>query len=171
MAQVTLKGNPVPLEGSIPKPGDKAPDFKVAKQDLSDISLKDLAGKVKILVAVPSLDTPVCAIETKKFNEKVAKENGITTLIISGDLPFAMKRFCSTEGINSENLITGSQFKDFSFSKNYGTHISDGPLAGLSARAVFVVDKDDVVRYTELVPEIGSEPNYDTVLAEAKKLV
>ncbi|MDF3820425.1 thiol peroxidase [Leptospira sp. 96542] len=171
MAQVTLKGNPVPLEGNLPKIGDKAPDFKIAKQDLGDLSLGDLTGKVKILVAVPSLDTSVCAIETKKFNEKAATEKEITTIIVSGDLPFAMKRFCSTEGINSENLITGSQFRDFSFSKNYGTHIAAGPLAGLSARAVFVLDKSDVVRYVELVPEIGNEPNYETILAEAKKLV
>ncbi|TGN18919.1 thiol peroxidase [Leptospira idonii] len=170
MASVTLKGNPISLEGNLPQAGDKAPDFKVAKQDLSEISLKDLSGKVKILVAVPSLDTPVCAIETKKFNEKVAKESAITTLIISGDLPFAMKRFCATEGIQSENLITGSQFKDFSFSKNYGVHIASGPLSGLAARAVFVVDKSDVIRYVELVPEIASEPNYETILAEAKKL-
>ncbi len=170
MASVKLKGNLISLEGNLPQAGDKAPDFKVAKQDLSEISLKDLSGKVKILVAVPSLDTPVCAIETKKFNEKAAKESAITTLIISGDLPFAMKRFCATEGIQSENLITGSQFKDFSFSKNYGVHIASGPLSGLAARAVFVVDKSDVIRYVELVPEIASEPNYETILAEAKKL-
>ncbi|MCZ8343686.1 MAG: thiol peroxidase [Leptospira sp.] len=171
MASVTLKGNPVPLEGELPKVGDKAPDFKVAKQDLGEVSLKDFTGKVKILVAVPSLDTSVCAIETKKFNEKVAKETEIVTLIVSGDLPFAMKRFCSTEGIDSPSLVTGSQYKDFSFSKNYGTHIAGGPLAGLSARAVFVVDKSDTIRYVELVPEIGSEPNYDTILAEARKLI
>lgn len=170
MAQVTLKGNPVPLEGNLPKVGDKAPDFKLIKQDLSEIGLKDFSGKVKILVAVPSLDTAVCALETKKFNEKAAKEEGIATIIVSGDLPFAMKRFCSTEGIDSPNLITGSQFKDFSFSKNYGTHIAAGPLAGLSARAVFVLDGNDTVRYVELVPEIGQEPNYDTILSEAKKL-
>ncbi|WP_411823722.1 thiol peroxidase [Leptospira sp. 'Mane'] len=171
MASVTLKGNPITLEGNLPKAGDKAPDFHVTTQDLSDLSLKDFAGKVKIFVAVPSLDTAVCAIEAKKFNDKVSKEADITTLIISGDLPFAMKRFCSTEGISSPNFITGSQFRNFSFSKNYGTHISSGPLSGLSARAVFVVDKSDVIRHVELVPEIGSEPNYETVLAEAKKLI
>ncbi|TGL62250.1 thiol peroxidase [Leptospira ognonensis] len=170
MSSVTLKGSPISLEGNMPKAGDKAPDFKVTKQDLSEISLKDMSGQVKILVSVPSLDTAVCAIETKKFNEKAAKEEAITTLIISGDLPFAMKRFCTTEGIDSANLVTGSQFKDFSFSKNYGVHMSSGPLAGLAARAVFVVDKQDVVRYVELVPEIASEPNYDAILAEAKKL-
>ncbi|MDZ4726017.1 MAG: thiol peroxidase [Leptospira sp.] len=170
MSSVTLKGSPVSLEGNMPKAGEKAPDFKVTKQDLSEISLKDFSGKVKILVSVPSLDTAVCALETKKFNERAAKESDITTLIISGDLPFAMKRFCSTEGIESNNLVTGSQFKDFSFSKNYGVHISSGPLTGLAARAVFVLDKSDVVRYVELVPEIASEPNYDTILAEAKKL-
>ncbi|GBF50864.1 thiol peroxidase [Leptospira ryugenii] len=170
MASVTLKGSPIELEGSIPKAGDKAPDFKITKQDLSELSLKDLSGKVKILVSVPSLDTAVCAIETKKFNEKAAKEADIATIIVSGDLPFAMKRFCTTEGIDSPNLITGSQFKDFSFSKSYGVHMSSGPLAGLAARAVFVVDQSDVVRYVELVPEIAKEPNYETILAEAKKL-
>ncbi|TGK22957.1 thiol peroxidase [Leptospira stimsonii] len=167
MAQVTLKGNPVPLEGKIPAPGDKAPEFKAIKQDLSEFGLKDYAGKVKILVAVPSLDTAVCALETKAFNEKAANLNGISTLIISGDLPFAMKRFCSTEGIDSPNLVTGSQYRDFSFSKAYGTHIAEGPLKGLSARAVFVVDKNDVVRYVELVPEIGSEPNYTAAIEAA----
>ncbi|PJZ54233.1 thiol peroxidase [Leptospira adleri] len=167
MAQVTLKGSPVPLEGNIPAAGDKAPEFKAVRQDLSEFGLKDYEGKVKILVAVPSLDTSVCAIETKVFNEKAANLNGISTLIISGDLPFAMKRFCSTEGIDSPNLVTGSQYRDFSFSKAYGTHIAGGPLKGLSARAVFVVDKNDVIRYVELVPEIGSEPNYAAALAAA----
>ncbi|QDK21741.1 thiol peroxidase [Leptospira weilii] len=168
MAQVTLKGNQVSLEGKIPAPGDKAPDFKAIKQDLAEFGLKDYSGKVKILVAVPSLDTSVCALETRVFNEKAAGLSGITTLIISGDLPFAMKRFCSTEGINSPNLVTGSQFRDFSFSKAYGTHIADGPLKGLSARAVFVVDKSDTVRYVELVSEIGSEPNYEAALTAAQ---
>ncbi|MCZ8156599.1 MAG: thiol peroxidase [Leptospira sp.] len=171
MSSVTLKGSPISLEGKLPQEGDKAPNFSVVKQDLSEISLKDLSGKVKILVSVPSLDTAVCAIETKKFNERAAQETGITTVIVSGDLPFAMKRFCSVEGITSSNLVTGSQYKDFSFSKNYGVHMSSGPLAGLAARAVFVVDKDDVVRYVELVPEIGKEPEYDKILEEAKKLV
>lgn len=171
MAQVTLKGNPIPLAGEMPTVGSKAPDFKLIKQDLSEVTLSSFSGKVKILVAVPSLDTSVCAIETKKFNDKAAQETEIVTLVISGDLPFAMKRFCSTEGINSPNLITVSQFRDFSFSKPYGVHMSGGPLAGLAARAVFVLDKEDVVRYVELVPEIGQEPNYDTVIAEAKKLV
>ncbi|PKA03200.1 thiol peroxidase [Leptospira ellisii] len=167
MAQVTLKGNPIPLEGKIPAPGDKAPEFKAVKQDLSEFGLKDYAGKVKIIVAVPSLDTSVCAIETKTFNEKAAGLSGIATLIISGDLPFAMKRFCSTEGIDSPNLVTGSQYRDFSFSKAYGTHIAEGPLKGLSARAVFVVYINDTVRYVELVPEIGSEPNYAAALTAA----
>ncbi|OOV40937.1 lipid hydroperoxide peroxidase [Leptospira kirschneri serovar Pomona] len=167
MTKVTLKGNPVQLEGKIPSPGDKAPDFKAIKQDLSEFSLKDYAGKVKILVAVPSLDTSVCALETKAFNEKAAGMSNVTTLVISGDLPFAMGRFCTTEGINSPNLITGSQYRDFSFSKAYGTHIADGPLKGLSARAVFVLDKSDTVRYVEIVPEITTEPNYTAAIAAA----
>lgn len=171
MATVTLKGNTVNLEGKMPSVGDKAPDFKVIKQDLSEVTLGSFQGKVKILVAVPSLDTATCALETKKFNEKAAALSGAVTLIISGDLPFAMKRFCSTEGINSEALVTGSQFRDFSFSKAYGTHIADGGLKGLSARAVFVVDKNDKISYVELVPEIASEPEYDKVMAAAKSLL
>lgn len=169
--KVTLKGNPVSLEGDVPEVGSKAPDFLLAKQDLSDVSLKDFQGKVKILVAVPSLDTAVCAIETKKFYDKVGNDSRIVALVISGDLPFAMKRFCSVEGIQSDSLVTASQFRNFSFSKAYGTHIADGNLQGLSARAVFVLDKQDIVRYVEVVPEIASEPNYDAILARAKELV
>lgn len=171
MANVTLKGNPVPLEGSLAKVGDKAPDFVGIGKDLSPKSLKDFGKKVKILVGVPSLDTSVCALETKKFHERAAKMDGIITVVVSGDLPFAMNRFCTTEGIESPNLVTLSQFRDFSFSKAYGTHIADGGLKGLSARAVFVVDQNDTVRYAELVPEIASEPNYEAAISEAKKLL
>ncbi len=166
MAQVTLKGNPINLEGSMPGVGDAAPDFKVVKDDMSVVSLKDFAGKTKILVAVPSLDTPVCQKETREFNQKAASLDNTEVIVVSGDLPFAMKRFCSTEGI--DRVTVGSQYRDFSFSKAYGTHLADGPLAGLSARAVFVVDKDDKVKYVELVPEIAEEPKYDQVLEAAK---
>lgn len=168
MAQVTLKGNPFQLAGEMPKVGDAAPDFKIIKSDLSEASLKDFAGKNKILVAVPSLDTPVCQKETREFNEKASSLKDTAVIIISGDLPFAMKRFCATEGL--EEVVTGSQFRDFSFSKAYGTHLAEGPLAGLSARAVFVVDKNDKVTYSELVPEIAEEPKYDAVLDAVAKL-
>ena len=168
MAQVTLKGNPFQLAGEMPKVGDAAPDFKVVKDDLSEVGLKDFAGKNKILVAVPSLDTPVCQKETREFNAKASSLKDTAVIVISGDLPFAMKRFCSTEGLS--DVVTGSQFRDFSFSKAYGTHLAEGPLAGLSARAVFVVDKNDKVVYSELVPEIGQEPEYDKILDAASKL-
>ncbi|EPG73352.1 putative thiol peroxidase [Leptospira fainei serovar Hurstbridge str. BUT 6] len=171
MANVTLKGSPVQLEGKLVQVGDKAPDFAGTAKDLSSKSLKDFADKVKILVGVPSLDTSVCALETKKFHERAAKLDGIVTIVISGDLPFAMNRFCTTEGIDSPNLVTLSQFRDFSFSKAFGTHIADGGLKGLSARAVFVLDKNNTVKYAELVPEIASEPNYEAAVAEAKKLI
>lgn len=171
MASVTLKGNPVQLEGKLLEVGEKAPDFTGIGKDLSPKSLKDYSGKVKILVGVPSLDTSVCALETKKFHERAAKLDGIVTLVVSGDLPFAMNRFCTTEGLDSPNLVTLSQFRDFSFSKAYGTHIADGGLKGLSARAVFVVDKNDTIQYAELVPEIASEPNYEAAVNAAKKLV
>ncbi|MEQ9367170.1 MAG: thiol peroxidase [Leptospirales bacterium] len=168
MAQVTLKGNPFQLAGEMPKVGDAAPDFKVIKDDMSEVSLKDFAGKNKVLVAVPSLDTPVCQKETREFNEKASAMKDTAVIVVSGDLPFAMKRFCSTEGLS--NVVTGSQFRDFNFSKAYGTHLAEGPLAGLSARAVFVVDKNDKVVYSELVPEIAEEPKYDQVLDAVSKL-
>ncbi|PJZ68469.1 lipid hydroperoxide peroxidase [Leptospira perolatii] len=171
MASVTLKGNSVQLEGNLPSLNSKAPMFSGIAQDLKTMNLSDFTGKVKILVGVPSLDTSVCAMETKKFHERAAKMDGVVTVVISGDLPFAMKRFCTMEGINSPNLVTLSQYRDFSFSKAYGTHIADGGMKGLSARAVFVLDKNDTIRYVELVPEIASEPNYEAAIGEAKKLL
>ena len=121
MATVTLKGNTLQLEGEMPAVGAKAPDFKVVKDDLSEVGLKDFAGKVKVLVAVPSLDTAVCQKETRTFNEKAASINDTVVLVISGDLPFAMKRFCSTEGL--ANVVPGSQFRDMGFSKAYGNRL------------------------------------------------
>ena len=168
MAQVTLKGNPVNLEGQIPQAGQNAPDFTVIKDDLSTASLKDFGDKVKVLVAVPSLDTGVCAKETREFNQRANDLSNAVVLVVSGDLPFAMKRFCETEGL--QNVVTGSQFRDFNFSKAYGTHIADGGLKGLSARAVFVVGPDNKITYSELVPEITQEPNYDAVLSAVKQL-
>ncbi len=167
MATTNFKGNPLALEGNFPSVGAKAPDFKVLLQDLSEANLATYAGKVKVLMAVPSLDTPTCAKETREFNVKLSAMKDVVGLVVSSDLPFAQKRFCAAEGI--ENVVTGSQFRDFNFSKAYGTHIPTGPLTGLSARAVFVVDKNDVITYTELVPEVGAEPDYEKALEAVKK--
>ncbi len=169
MASVTLKGNPINLSGSMPGVGDAAPDFKIVKNDMSEAGLNDFEGKVKVLVGVPSLDTPVCAKETKEFNEKMGTLGDAVVVVISGDLPFAMKRYCAAEGV--DNVVTGSQYRDMSFSKAYGVHMADGPLQDLVARSIFVVGKDNKVAYSELVPEIAQEPDYDAALDAVKKLV
>lgn len=169
MATVTHKGNTIRLDGNLPAVGQKAPDFKVVKDDLSEVGLDAFAGKVKVLVALPSLDTPVCQKETREFNQKLGEMKDTVVLVVSGDLPFAMKRFCTTEGL--KNVVTGSQFRDMGFSHSYGTFITEGALKGLSARAVFVVDKDNTVQHVELVPDIGGEPDYDKTAEAVKKLV
>lgn len=169
MATVNHKGNTFKLAGDLPAAGSQAPDFKVILQDLSEATLASYAGKTKVLLAVPSLDTPTCQKETREFNVKMSEFKDTITLVVSSDLPFAQKRFCAAEGI--ETVVTGSQFRDFNFGNTYGTQIMEGPLAGLSARAVFVVDKNNKITYTELVPEVGEEPNYDKVIEEVKKIV
>ncbi len=169
MTQVTLKGNPTRIKGDLPSPGSTAPDFKFVKTDLSDSSLYAEGSKVKVIIAVPSLDTRVCALETRQFNQKIASKTNVTGVVVSKDLPFAMRRFCETEGI--ENIVSASDFRYNEFSQKYNTEIVDGPMKGLSARAVFVVDGDNVIRYTELVPEIGEEPDYAKVMAEVDKLL
>jgi len=166
MASVTLRGNPFDLKGNLPKVGDKAPDFTLVKSDLSAVSLKDLAGKKKVIVTVPSLDTPVCQTETRKFNEKASALGDVAVLIVSSDLPFAQKRFCETEGIKS--VTAASDVRDRGFGQRYGVELAGGPLQGVMARAVFVLGADDKVQYTELVPEIAQEPNYDAALAALK---
>jgi thioredoxin-dependent peroxiredoxin len=166
MATVTLKGNPIHTNGDLPAAGAPAPDFKLTGTDLKDVSLADYKGKKKILNIVPSLDTPTCATSTRKFNESGGKLPNTVVLVISADLPFAMKRFCTTEGLS--NVVSLSMIRGKGFAKTYGVLIEDGPLAGLSARAVVVVDEKDKVVYRELVPEIGQEPNYDAALAAAK---
>ena len=166
MATVTLKGNPIHTNGDLPAAGAPAPDFKLTGTDLKDVSLADYKGKKKILNIVPSLDTPTCATSTRKFNESGGKLPNTVVLVISADLPFAMKRFCTTEGLS--NVVSLSMIRGKGFAKTYGVLIEDGPLAGLSARAVVVVDENDKVLYRELVPEIGQEPNYDAALAAAK---
>jgi len=166
MATVTLKGNPIHTNGDLPAAGAAAPDFKLTGVDLKDVSLADYKGKKKILNIVPSLDTPTCATSTRKFNETGGKLPNTVVLVISADLPFAMKRFCTTEGL--ANVVSLSMIRGKGFAKDYGVLLQDGPLAGLSARAVVVVDENDKVVYRELVPEIGQEPNYDAALAAAK---
>ncbi len=166
MASVTLRGNPCNLSGSMPNVGEAAPDFELTKSDLSSVSLAELAGKTKVLVIVPSLDTPVCQTETRKFNEQAGSLPDTEVLVISSDLPFAQKRFCETEDLSS--VTAASDVRDRGFGERYGVAIADGPLKGVTARAVFVVDGDNKVTYAELVPEIGQEPDYDAALAAAK---
>jgi len=166
MATVTFKGNPVEVAGSFPKKGDKAPAFTLVGTDLKDISLTDFAGKRKVLNIVPSLDTPVCATSTRKFNEEAGGLTDTAVLVISADLPFASGRFCSTEGL--ENVVPLSTLRNREFLKDYGVEIASGPLVGVTARGVLVLDKDDKVIHSELVPEIGQEPDYAAALAVLK---
>ena len=166
MATVTLKGNPIDVAGSFPQKGQKAPAFKLVAKDLTDVSLAAYAGKRKVLNIVPSLDTAVCATSTRKFNEKVGSLANTVVLVISADLPFAAGRFCSTEGLN--NVVTLSTLRGREFMKAYGVEITSGPLAGVTARGVVVLDENDTVLHAELVPEIAQEPNYDAALAALK---
>lgn len=165
MAQVTLKGNPIHTIGELPKVGSQAPDFKLTTCDLKDVTLADFRGKKKLLNILPSIDTPVCAISTKKLNEHVKNSND-EVLIISADLPFAQARFCSDENLGSVTSL--SMMHDRNFAKDYGTLITDGPLAGISARAMLVLDENNKVIYSQLVPEIGDEPDYEKALAAMK---
>ncbi|EKE75671.1 thiol peroxidase [Gallaecimonas xiamenensis] len=163
MATVTLKGNPVSVDGSLPQVGQAAPAFKLVAGDLADLSLGDFAGKRKILNIFPSVDTPTCATSVRKFNEKAASLANTVVLCISADLPFAQGRFCGAEGI--EGVVNLSTLRGREFLKDYGVAISDGPLAGLAARAVVVLDEHDKVLHSELVAEIADEPNYEAALA------
>ncbi|MDD2929717.1 MAG: thiol peroxidase [Sideroxydans sp.] len=160
---VTLGGAPVTLFGSFPVVGQQAPDFSLVDKDLKDISLKDFAGKRKVLNIVPSLDTAVCATSTRKFNEAAGKLNNTVVLVISADLPFAMSRFCVAEGL--ENVVTLSLMRGRDFMRNYGVKIADTALAGVTARAVLVLDDQDKIIHAELVDDITHEPNYDAALA------
>lgn len=163
MATITLKGNPVQTNGELPAIGSSAPDFVLVNKELSNVSLADYAGKKKLLNIVPSLDTGVCATSTIKFNQAMAGKGDAVALVISADLPFAMSRFCGAEGI--ENVISLSMMRSKNFAKDFGVLITDGPLEGICARAVVVLDEDNKVIYTQLVPEIGEEPDYDAALA------
>ena len=166
MAQITLEGNAINTNGELPAIGNSAPDFSLTKSDLSDVGLGDFAGKKKLLNIVPSLDTGVCATSTRTFNQRAAEINNTVVLVISADLPFAMQRFCETEGI--QNVTSLSMMRSQEFARDYGVLLLDGPLAGITARAVVVLSENNTVLYTELVPEITQEPNYDAALAALK---
>ena len=166
MAKITFKGSPVATSGELPKVGAAAPAFTLTKNDLSSIANKDVAGKNVVLNIFPSIDTGVCATSVRKFNEKAAALPNTVVLCVSKDLPFAMKRFCGAEGI--EKVTTASAFRGPDFGKDYGVTMTDGPLAGLFARSIVVIDKNGKVTHTELVPEIAQEPNYDQALAAVR---
>ncbi len=166
MATVTFKGNPIDVAGSFPKAGQGAPGFTLVGKDLKDVSLRDFAGRRKVLNIVPSLDTSVCATSTRKFNEKAGGLTNTVVLVISADLPFASSRFCAAEGLN--NVVTLSTMRGQQFMRDYGVAIASGPLAGVCARGVVVLDEKDKVLHSELVPEIAQEPNYDAALAALK---
>jgi thiol peroxidase len=167
MAQVKFKGNPVTTAGSLPAVGQAAPNFTLTKTDLSDVSLKDFAGKKLVLNIFPSIDTPVCAASTRKFNEELNKLENTAVVCASRDLPFALNRFCGAEGL--KNVIPASELRNTSFSDAYGVKVTAGPLAGLFSRAVVVVDEKGKVVYTEQVAEITQEPNYQAAIDALKK--
>jgi thiol peroxidase len=162
MAQITFQGNPINTSGELPQVGDKAPDFILVDSQLNDISLSNFKNMYKVLNIVPSLDTPVCQKSTKVFNEKINSIQGAVVLTISADLPFAMERFCSSESLTLIKSL--SMMRSRNFAKDYGVLITDGPLKGITARAIVVIDKDDNIIHTELVNEIANEPNYENAM-------
>ncbi len=163
MAEITLEGNPIHTNGDLPAVGSKAPDFNLVAADLSDVTLENYSGKKKLLNIVPSLDTGICATSTTKFNQAIESKANAVALVISADLPFAQGRFCSTEGL--KNVVSLSMMRNRNFAKDYGMLITDGPLAGICGRAVVVLDENNQVIYTQLVPEIAQEPDYEAALA------
>jgi thiol peroxidase len=163
MAKITLKGNPFKTVGELPATGSAAPNFSVTKTDLSETTLADFKGKNLILNIFPSIDTGTCAASVRQFNKDATKLENTIVLAVSKDLPFAHKRFCEAEGI--ENVVTSSEFRNTAFSDNYKVTIADGPLAGLLSRCIVVVNPEGKVIYTEQVPEIVDEPNYEKALA------
>ena len=162
MAKITFKGSTVNTSGELPKVGEKAPDFTLLNRDLEEVNLTDFKGKNVVLNIFPSLDTGVCAASVRKFNKEAASLDNTVVLGISADLPFAADRFCSAEGI--ENVITLSVFRDEYFAKNYCVSLVDGPLKGLTARAVVIVKPEGKVIYNQLVPEITEEPDYNSAI-------
>lgn len=161
MATVTLKGTPCHLDGQLPRVGDQAPHFKLTNSKLEDVSLEAWRGRKKLVSVFPSIDTPVCAISTRKFNDYARDHHDAVMLMVSADLPFAQARFCGNEDL--ENVHTLSTMRS-SFAVDYGLALKDGPLAGLTARAVLVLDENDHVRHVELVGEIADEPDYEAAI-------
>jgi thiol peroxidase len=166
MAKVTLKGNEVNTNSDIVEVGSSAPNFVLVDSELNDVNLENFSGKNKILSIVPSLDTPVCQKSTKIFNEKVNDLDDTVMLIISSDLPFAMKRFCTSESL--ENVIPVSMMRSRNFAKDYGVLLIDGPLSGITTRAIVTISKDNKILHSELVSEIADEPNYQAALDSIK---
>ncbi len=164
MATITLQGTEIHTSGDLPAVGESAPELNLVDAELNNVSLSTYAGKKKLLSIVPSLDTPVCAISTKKFNDAAKDKSDAVFLMISADLPFAMSRFCTAEG--ADNVIPLSMMRSRNFAKDYGVLIEDGPLAGITARAVLVLDENDKVIHSELVPEIAQEPDYESALGK-----
>ncbi|MDD4019611.1 MAG: thiol peroxidase [Kiritimatiellae bacterium] len=167
MAQVTFKGNPVKTVGNLPTVGAKAPAFSLAGRDLSDVGLAEYAGKTVVLNIFPSIDTPVCAASVRRFNAEAAALGNTVVLCVSADLPFAQGRFCTVEGL--EKVLPLSVFRSPSFGKDYGVTLAEGPLRGLLARAVVIIDAAGSIRYTELVAEIAQEPDYEAALGALAK--
>ena len=163
MSQVTLQGNPVEVGGRFLEAGQSAPDFKLTAGDLSEKTLADFAGKRKILNIFPSVDTGVCATSVRKFNAEASALNNTVVLCISADLPFAQARFCGAEGL--DKVVTLSTMRGAAFLQDYGVAFATGPLVGLTARAVIVLDEQDQVLHSELVPEVAQEPDYAAALA------
>lgn len=163
MSQVTLKGQPIQVDGPFPAKGAQAPAFTLVGKDLSDVALASFAGKRKVLNIFPSVDTPTCATSVRKFNVEASKLANTVVLCVSADLPFAQKRFCGAEGL--ENVVNLSTMRGADFLANYGVAIASGPLAGLAARAVVVLDEHDQVLHSQLVGEIADEPDYAAAVA------
>ena len=164
MATVTLHGNEVHLEGTLPEVGSTAPDFTLVDRDLNEVTLGTFGDARKLISILPSLDTPVCAKASVQFNQEAQKiDDKSVVLVVSSDMPFAMTRFCTDQG--ADRLITLSMMRNRDFARDYGVLIAEGPLAGITARAVVVLDSSNTVVYTELVPEIGDEPNYAEAMA------
>ena len=168
MSNIKFKGDPIEVSGTIPNVGDKASDFTFVKDDLSEGSLADFEGKKKVLIIVPSLDTGICQMEAKAFNKQMEGREDTVGLMISKDLPFAMKRFCASEGL--ETIINASDFRYNDFASQYNVEMTNGPLKGLFARVVLVLDKDNNITYKEEVDDITHEPNYDAAKAAVEAI-
>lgn len=162
MTTITLRGNEIHTSGELPAIGGKAPDFQLTNKDMQDVSLAEFNGKKKLLSIFPSIDTPVCAMSTKKFNDYAREHDDTVMLMISADLPFAQTRFCGEEGLENVHVLSTMRAPDFH--QSYGIEMVDGPLRGLTARAVIVIDENNTILHAEMVPEIGQEPDYEAAL-------